>query len=211
MSEEKIEIDELVTRLDPENVRSHDRKSQAALEESLGHFGAVRSVVMDGDGVIRAGNGTVSGAAAAGITEAVVIQGAPDELVIVQRDDLVGSEAEAYSIADNRIGELSSWDRDALGQQLAKLNSTVEIADMGFTAKQFERLSANVDLDGLDEEPDVPRGKNAGVKLVRLLYTDDTIAEFNGCVDVLSEKVGFKDASESVMAALEWKINQEDV
>ncbi len=84
---------------DPENARKRSERATATLANSLKQFGAARSVVMDGDGIIRAGNGTVEAAEAAGITKAKVIDAKPDELVVVRRADLTGEAAKAYAIA----------------------------------------------------------------------------------------------------------------
>ena len=141
MNIEEIPIAEL--DLDPANVRQHDEKNLAAIKSSLRRFGQQKPIVVDGKGIVIAGNGTLTAARALGW----------DRIRIV-RTQLEGSEATAYAIADNRTAELATWDDDALMQQLSALDledsALVEAA--GFSAAQLEDM-VNA-LLGPDFEPD---------------------------------------------------------
>lgn len=130
-------IEQLIT--DPENARRRSERAEGVLKSSLEQFGAARSVVIDADGIVRAGNGTVHAATAAGIQKVKVIDGKPDELVVVRRPDLQGEAAKAYAIADNRTGELAEWDLDVLGDQLDSLTE-FDAGDLGFDDKDLDDL-----------------------------------------------------------------------
>jgi DNA modification methylase len=101
-----------------------------------------RSLVMDADGMIRAGNGTLEAARAAGITEAIVVETDGTQLVVVKRPDWSTEKALAYALSDNRTGELSEWDADALAASLAELGKM----DFKFDA------CMEFDFDGLTED-----------------------------------------------------------
>jgi DNA modification methylase len=131
---------------DPANVRKHGERNLDSIKASLARFGQQKPIVVDGDGIVRAGNGTLMAAKALGW----------DEIEIV-RTNLRGSEATAYAIADNRTAELAEWDEAALAEQLAALQIDDEAlaAATGFDASEIERMALPVDVVE-DEVPEVP-------------------------------------------------------
>ncbi len=134
---------------DPANVRVHDTRSREAIGASVKELGAARSIVADADGVIRAGNGTLEAARAAGIQEAVVVESDGKRLVVVKRPDWTAEQAIAYAIADNRVGELSYFDTKQLAAVLATMTenaiaagSSALLDTTGFSEKDLEALLA---------------------------------------------------------------------
>jgi ParB-like chromosome segregation protein Spo0J len=65
---------------DHKNARRRTDRSASLIAESLKRFGAARSIVIDEDGRILAGNGTVEGAKKAGIDKLRIIEAEGDEL-----------------------------------------------------------------------------------------------------------------------------------
>lgn len=172
MKTERVPIDSV--KLDPANVRRHGEKNLSAIKSSLSRFGQQKPIVVDADGIVRAGNGTWTAAKALGWKEITVV-----------RTELKGSEATAYAIADNRTGELAEWDEDALAQTLAALQiEDEELAlDTGFDAKEIDALLApdEVTEDEVPEPPADPITKPGDMWLLgdhRLLCGDSTKAEY---------------------------------
>ena len=60
-------------RADPNNLRAHNPRNLGMIQEALQEVGAARSIVIDENGQILAGNGTVDAAAKAGITKLRVV------------------------------------------------------------------------------------------------------------------------------------------
>jgi len=116
---ETLSIEALVP--DAANVRKHGDRNKKVIRRSLAQFGAGRSVVLDGDNVVRAGNGTLEAAAAEGFNEVLVVEPKPGQLVAVLRPDWTPAQAVGYAIADNRASELAEWDHDGLAKQLDAL------------------------------------------------------------------------------------------
>lgn len=143
-------------QLDQNNIRVRPEAAKAAIRNSLEQFGAARSVVMDGEGIIRAGNGTVEAAQAAGVTKARIVEASPDELIVVHRPDLTGEKATAYAIADNRTGELAEWDIDGLDAQLEALTE-YEPSDLGFDDAAMSDLFPEAEAEVEDVEPQMDR------------------------------------------------------
>ena len=109
---------------DPRNARKRTDRSASLIKESLQRFGAARSIVIDEDGRILAGNGTVEGAKAAGISKVRIIETEGDEIVAVRRTGLTEEQKIGLALADNRTSDLSEWD----GLMLQQLSETHDIA-----------------------------------------------------------------------------------
>lgn len=112
-------------RPDPANARRHTQRNLDAIMSSLARFGQQKPVVIDANNVIRAGNGTLAAAKALGWTELRVV-----------RTELLGVEATAFAIVDNRTAELAEWDPDILAAALAD----PAIGDLGFDDEPAESL-----------------------------------------------------------------------
>ena len=133
-----MKIEELLP--DPANVRRHPERNQQAALASMLRFKAARSVVIDKNGIVRAGNATLAAAKAAGITCVRIIETDGSELVAVRRSDWNDSVATAYSVADNRVAEHAEWSSE-LGDVIAALaHDGIELGDLGFTEEELTEL-----------------------------------------------------------------------
>ena len=145
-------IDAADLQLDAANVRRHTDRNKRAIEDSLRQFGAGRSVLLDKDGIVRAGNGTVKAWKRQG-GKVRVIETDGSELIAVKRVDLDGVKATAYAIADNRTTDLSEFDEDELNEQLTSLQeSKFDLELLGFNEDELEKLLGN---DEFPDEEDV--------------------------------------------------------
>ena len=112
---------------DGENFNKHTEFGTKLLEDSLRKFGAGRSVLVDKEGNIIAGNGVVETAAGIGMDDVVVVQTDGTKLVVVQRTDLEldTPQGRELALADNMTA-LKGIDidldkvRESLGDDLAK-------------------------------------------------------------------------------------------
>ena len=111
-----VPIAELI--LDEKNANKGTKRGRELLEESLGKYGAARSVVVDRNHRVIAGNKTVEAAVAAGMKSIAVIETDGSSLVAVQRGDLDlkrDKKARELAIADNRVGEIDlEWNPEVL-------------------------------------------------------------------------------------------------
>ncbi len=97
----------------PKNARTHSPKQIRQIAKSIESFGFTNPVLVDKDNCILAGHGRVEAAKLAGLTEVPV-------LVI---SHLTPAQKKAYVLADNRLAELSSWDKEILKVELEELQS----------------------------------------------------------------------------------------
>jgi ParB-like chromosome segregation protein Spo0J len=83
-------------RPDPGNVRLHGDRNVDAIKGSLRRFGFQKPIVVDRDGIVRAGSGTWRAAKELGLTHVPAFV-----------TSLAGPDAVAFAIADNRTAELA--------------------------------------------------------------------------------------------------------
>jgi site-specific DNA-methyltransferase (adenine-specific) len=134
---------------DQANVRTRDERAKATIRASLKQFKPARSIVIDGDDIVRAGNGTLEEYVASGGTDVLIVDPAPGQLVAVRRRDWTPSEAVGYSVADNRASELASWDDQGLATILDSLrgDESLDLAAVGFDDGEIDRLIAGLGDD----------------------------------------------------------------
>ena len=103
---------------DEKNANKGTKRGRELLEESLEKYGAGRSVVVDRQNRVIAGNKTVEAARAAGMKSIAVIETDGSSLVAVQRGDLDlkrDKKARELAIADNRVSEIDlEWNPEVL-------------------------------------------------------------------------------------------------
>ncbi len=102
---------------DAGNYNKGTEKGRKLIGKSLKKLGAGRSILIDKDGNVIAGNKTLEGAAAAGIDEVIVVKTTGRQIVAVQRTDLeIGSKkGREMALADNATGAANlSWDLEMM-------------------------------------------------------------------------------------------------
>jgi hypothetical protein len=103
---------------DPANRRKHNPRNIAMLVDALQKVGAARSIVVDEDGVILAGNGVAEAAAAAGLTKLQIVDTDGETMIAVRRSGLSAEQKKELAIFDNRTAELAEWDIEMLAADL---------------------------------------------------------------------------------------------
>jgi hypothetical protein len=145
----KLKVTDLIQ--DDRNANRGTKRGNAAVERSLNKYGAGRSILIDRNGKIIAGNKTAANAAAAGIDEVLVIESDGTKIIAVQRTDLDLNDPKAkeLAIADNRAAELGlEWDPDVLSQ----LSTELDLKPFFTDAELKELLSSSAELDGSEDE-----------------------------------------------------------
>ena len=185
MNIEEINIAEL--DLDPANVRRHDAANLDAIRGSLKRFGQQKPIVVNEKGVVIAGNGTLTAARALGW----------DRIKIV-RTELMGSEATAFAIADNRTAELATWDDGALVEQLSalELEDGALLEAAGFSSKELEGMVD--DLVGLEPEKPQPAEMDEKADELPELATVEAKTQVGEVVEVGKQKVICGDCIETM-------------
>lgn len=115
------------------NAKIHSADQVARIRGSLREFGFVRPLLIDGAGNLISGHGTLEAARAEGMetVPCVVVEGLSD------------TQRRAYIHADNKLAELSSWDEELLGLDLAELSqSDLDMQGLGFDMEDLVPVAA---------------------------------------------------------------------
>lgn len=144
------------------DIKPYDRNPriipQAAVDavaRSIQAFGFRQPIVVDGNGVILAGHTRYLAAQQLGMTEVPVIW----------QTDITEIQARGYRIADNKVAELSAWDRDALDAEVRELADLgdIDIGAVGLADWELERiLREDEPTHGAPEETPPPSYSQTG-------------------------------------------------
>ena len=199
---------------DHKNARRRTDRSASLIAESLKRYGAARSIVIDEDGRILAGNGTVEGAKKAGINNVRIIEAEGDELIAVRRTGLSEDEKVGLALADNRTSDLSDWDKDML-QQLSEEHDIApwfDADDLAEILGEAEQLPAEglTDADDVPQAPEEPVTKPGDLWVLgdhRLLCGDSTsMTEVEKLMDGKKADMVFTDPPYGVSVVKDGKV-----
>lgn len=134
---------------DVHNANRGTERGRALLEKSLHQYGAGRSILLDKNGRIIAGNKTAETAGEIGIDDVIVVRTKGDKLVAVLREDLDLSDDETaarmLAYADNRVGQIDlDFDTEVL---LEDFNAGFELNEFWFEDELNDLFS---DIEGYD-------------------------------------------------------------
>lgn len=136
---------------DPMNARLHNPRNIGMVVNSLHEVGAARSIVVDEDNVILAGNGTIEAAAQAGIERVRFVDADGDEIIAVRRSNLTPDQKTKLKLYDNRTAELATWDPDVL---VGLQDDGADLSAFWFDSELISVLDQSPDFEpvGLDEQ-----------------------------------------------------------
>lgn len=129
-------------RPDPKNPRQHSKAQIKKLSRSISEFGFVMPILVDGAGGVIAGHARLLAAKQLGMAEVPTIS----------LDHLSEAQIAAYKIADNRLGELSSWDDQLLAESLREL--ALLNLDFSLELTGFDMGEMDLRIEGLDAVPE---------------------------------------------------------
>ena len=127
-------------KFDKRNYRKHNDRNKELINKSLKECGAGRSIVIDNDNEIIAGNGIYEQAQKLGL-KTKVIETDGSELVVVKRTDLATDDAKRKQLAvmDNSTSDSSEFDFELLQED--------------FDTEELEDWGLNIDFDVEPTEP----------------------------------------------------------
>lgn len=99
---------------DPKNARKHTPRNVGTIVDALHEVGAGRSIVIDENNVVLAGNATIEAAAEAGIEKVQVVDADGETIIAVRRSNLTPKQKTRLALFDNRAAELAEWDIEVL-------------------------------------------------------------------------------------------------
>jgi DNA modification methylase len=118
-------------KVDPRNPRLPSLRQIKQIARSIRSFGFNVPVLLDGSNKVLAGHGRLLAAQSIGL----------NEIPIIRLDALSEAQARAFSIADNKLCENSTWDEQLLGEifvELSALNLDFSLDDTCFTMGEID-------------------------------------------------------------------------
>lgn len=165
MKIEMIKLQELVPY--ENNPRDND-KSVPKVKESIEQFGFKVPIIIDKEKIIVCGHTRYKAAKELKL----------EEVPCIMADDLNEEQIQAFRLADNKVGEESTWIFEKLESELQGITS-LDMSLFGFTA--IEEDEPEVIEDGYDEElPEEPKTKLGQIWQLgqhRLMCGDSTSSE----------------------------------
>ena len=165
-----MRIDEL--KFDDKNFNKHTEFGMGLLEKSLRENGAGRSILIDKDNNIIAGNGIIEAAGSVGLENIKVVETTGDEIVAVKRTDisLNSKKGRKMALADNATAKADlEWDEENLESE--------------FEIEELKDWGVELDPVDLDENED----ENVDKKLLKCPVcghiNEEKAFKFNGNTD----------------------------
>lgn len=145
---------------DTQNANAGTKRGRELLEQSISELGAGRSILVDKDGNVIAGNKTLEAAQKAGL-KVRVIPTERDELVVVQRQDLdltdSAGEARRLAYLDNRVAELDlQWDAEQLINDIA---GGLDLTALGFYDHELTVIIGEQEEEEIDAPPQLDKAE----------------------------------------------------
>ena len=116
-------VDKKVSELIPyeNNPRKND-KAVPAVAKSIQEFGFKVPIVIDKNNIIVNGHTRLKAAKKLGL----------ETVPCIVADDLTPEQIRAFRLADNKVGEIATWDDDKLEEELTELTGIIDMQDFGF-------------------------------------------------------------------------------
>lgn len=144
-------------RFDDKNPNKHTSYGMGLLEKSLQQFGAGRSILIDKDNNIIAGNGVIEAAGNIGLEDLQIVETDGTKIVAVKRTDITldSKEGRELAIADNAVASVDlSWDKDNISEVSEKFginpddwNIKLEYEPHDYFGDERERTYKSTNLD----------------------------------------------------------------
>ena len=141
---------------DSKNARQHSPKNIGVIADSLHAVGAARSIVIDENNIVLAGNGVLEAAGQSGITKLKIVDVDGETLVAVRRTGLTDKMKARLALDDNRASELSDWNEAELQKLLLNFNPD-ELKSMAFSEQDMKNLGMMPESGGADAGPKIDK------------------------------------------------------
>lgn len=146
MTEKTGNIEDL--KFDDKNFNKHTEFGMGTLEKSLREYGAGRSILVDKDNNIIAGNGIAEVAGQLGITKTRIVETTGDELVVVKRTDveLDSAQGRGMALADNATAAADlEWNEGLVAAEADKFDLDLAGFGLDFAVKKSIKDEKNID------------------------------------------------------------------
>lgn len=139
----------------PNNPNKGTQRGTGILDQSVRQFGAGRSILVDKNGIILAGNHAQEAFINAGLQNVIEVETDGTSIVVVRRTDVTADSVagKKMAILDNRTTEVGlAWDADVLGELIHEL--TVQDKEIDLFLADLAKDTGLDDLPSLEDLED---------------------------------------------------------
>lgn len=133
MAEIKVQEMELEKLVPYKNNPRYNDKAVDAVAESIRQFGFRNPIIVDRDLVIISGHTRRLAAIKLGLKM----------VPVYVADDMSEQQKRAFRLADNRVAELATWDKDLLKQEIADIMD-VDLSSFGFEQEDIKQVRSEM-------------------------------------------------------------------
>jgi hypothetical protein len=126
-------------RINPDYLTKAEKARLSSIIDQQNNKLQEPSIVIDEDGVILAGNGTVEQAGQVGIEKVQVVDADGDTLIAVRRTGLTDEQKRKLAYYDNRTADLAEWDVEQITADINAIPNMVRMT-VGRTVKKFSEV-----------------------------------------------------------------------
>lgn len=172
------------------NANKGTSRGRGLLESSMQRLGAGRSILLDKNNKIIAGNKTAETAGETGLNEVIVVETTGEQLVAVKRMDLdldKTPKARELAVMDNRVSEIDlDWDFPKLKEMQA---GGIDLKKCGFNDDELMALCGMEEEKIQEEQITLNPYKKAHVLIS---FDIDKTVEVQGYIDKLKKIKGLE-------------------
>ena len=135
-------------KFDDKNFNKHTEYGMSLLEKSLKENGAGRSILIDKDNNIIAGNGIIEAAGQAGLEKVKIVETTGDEIIAVKRTDLKldSKKGREMALADNATAAADlEWNEGVLAAETDRYGINTD--DWGVDVAKKKSIKDEKDLE----------------------------------------------------------------
>lgn len=172
------------------NARLHTRVQIEKIAKSIAAFGFNNPILIDADQGLIAGHGRLEAA------KLLELESVP----VIRLDHLNEKERQAYILADNRLADLSQWDEELLGKEVAALQEAeLDLDALGWSEDELAALVAGLDemAPTDDDLSAISDESSSETKTFRFEFDVTDYAEISEMLDTLRRRYKLEDAAET--------------
>lgn len=173
-------IEEL--KFDDKNFNRHTEFGMGLLEKSLRNNGAGRSILLDKNNRIIAGNGIVEAAGSIGMEDVQIVESDGTKIIAVKRTDidLDSKQGREMALADNATAAADlDWDTDALAEVAGEFD--ISVSDWGV------KLDA-INPDDFGDEFSLPDGDKEPFQQMTFIFADEQADMVRRAIDTAKDQ-----------------------
>ena len=148
---EYLKIDDITPY---ENNPRHNDEAVDYVANSINEFGFKIPIVIDENNIIIAGHTRLKASKKLGL----------EKVPCIRATDLTEEQVKAFRVADNKVGEVATWDLDKLSVELEDID--MDMTDFGFSEIEIGDLELDNSVivdDTLPEPPKEPKAKRGDI------------------------------------------------